>query len=163
MSMWGIQVKTFDNKNYFPYRSYVKLKKVIVNDYEKGVPPPADGNKNFTWNATYAYYHMLAKVSDNLIAALGPVTAGVLLGNKFYLMSDFVARHMFRYTLIGEKKSNEDKKSIGSGVDLKLEITPRILSSELFADKNLNEGYNSYQNYGITRGLFRQTRNAKKK
>lgn len=96
---------------------------------------------------------MLTKVSDNLIAALGPTTFGVLLGNKFYTTSDFVANHIFRYALTGGKKTSSSGNSENPRDPLDIEIHPQINDSILYADKDI--AFRSYATYGVVKASLR--------
>lgn len=127
---WGMQIKKFPlgQKVHFAYRSSALMKNLINKYYKEGQDFEFHDDYDRTWNANYALYFMMTKVSDNLVSLLGPTTIGVMFGDDFMWMDEFVDTYLLRYEQIIGLRRNTKRQSLHQD-----EIFPFLPSNELHA------------------------------
>lgn len=100
----------------------------MLNDYYRDGEhlEYANTGKRVFWNNKYAYYFMEAKVSDNIVSLLGPITVGVFFGDQFLWTEHLLDMYSLVMSVTGAY-TQELMEASAQGADIsKKEIMPKI-------------------------------------
>lgn len=125
--MFGFQTKKQNTTDYYmlPFKQSSTTKDQLNSRYKNDSP-------NKTWTGKQAYYFMTSFLATNLVTLLGPALLGVMFGDKFIFMDDFVKDYTFVH-MLNQTKGITNKEAAITKQDFNKEIFPIINNKELYA------------------------------
>lgn len=133
--MFGIQVKTWTGGNGKKWITSEKIK----NAFGQYAVDPSNLLNRHTTVISYLNEYQTWLISKMIIPIVNPVNIGVLHGNSFEWMSNFLSKHIFMLKiLVSDKKESGCRPGSDSGEFLIRQVDSGIYLKALSQDININ-------------------------
>lgn len=119
---FGFSMKLWKDGNNKEFTQSSVLQKMINTQLEA---PVGEGGERLSWETNYTEAFVVYQLSKYLLNIIGPMNVGLISGDKYIWMDEFLSQRIFYMTVQAEHSFEKSKRGAG------YEIIPKIPDSSI--------------------------------